>query len=162
MLSAEIDNLNFTDVVSFAEKLLHLKLPPPPNDFLEFQKIKWYVCPAGLTIQNVVYPPGFSFESDMTLFGKSANVSCGTCFKYIVNMSDPTWNSRERYSLVNQRIRGGFCSGTAQSERARRPKGGRLPGPSRQGYPAFVTRWCGDALRRNIRPAPSGRDAAVA
>ncbi|KAF8546949.1 hypothetical protein OG21DRAFT_1015920 [Imleria badia] len=76
LLSAEIDNLNFTDLVSFTEKLLHLKLPPPPNDFLEFQKIKWYICPVGMTIQNVVYPPGFSFESDMTLFGKTANASC--------------------------------------------------------------------------------------
>ncbi|KAF8546084.1 hypothetical protein OG21DRAFT_1528059, partial [Imleria badia] len=75
LLSAEIDNLNFTDLVSFGEKLLHLKFSPPPNDFLEFQKLKWYICPAPLTINNVVYPSGFSFESDMTLFGKTANAS---------------------------------------------------------------------------------------
>lgn len=80
MLYTEIDNLNFTDVVSFAERLLHLKFLPPPSDFLEFERVKLYICPAGLTIQGKTYPSGFSFEGDMILFGKHVNVSCCTCF----------------------------------------------------------------------------------
>ncbi|KAH0835775.1 hypothetical protein J3R83DRAFT_9618 [Lanmaoa asiatica] len=79
VLYSEIDNLNFTDVVSFAEKLLHLKLPPPPSNFLEFEKVKFYVCPTGSIVQGVSYPPGFSLESDMILFGRHVDVSCDIC-----------------------------------------------------------------------------------
>jgi hypothetical protein len=86
MLYAKVDNLNFTDVVSFTEKLLHFKLPPPPRDFLEFDEVELYICPLGLVLLTVVHPPGFSFKSDMTLFGKRIDVSCGTCFKYMVDI----------------------------------------------------------------------------
>ena len=81
MLYTEVDNLNFTNVVDFAERLLRLKLPPPPSDFLEFNTVKLYVCPASLIVQGVVYPAGFSFTSDMTLFGKHVDVYCGACFQ---------------------------------------------------------------------------------
>ncbi|KDQ13580.1 hypothetical protein BOTBODRAFT_33588 [Botryobasidium botryosum FD-172 SS1] len=40
----------------------------PPNA-IQFELVELYICPAGVTIGNLVYKPGFSFSSKITFFG---------------------------------------------------------------------------------------------
>jgi len=75
LLSADVQNLNLDDIVTFTEKIVGLQIPRPPSDFLSFEELKIYICPSGLTLGQVVYPPGFSFECQMIIFGHHADVS---------------------------------------------------------------------------------------
>ena len=75
VLSASLAKLDVNDVISFANTLTGLSIPQPPN-FLDFELVKLYICPATTTIDNVTYPQGFSFQAATTLFGKHADIAC--------------------------------------------------------------------------------------
>ncbi|KAF7302282.1 FAD-binding PCMH-type domain-containing protein [Mycena indigotica] len=71
VLYAEVDNLHITDVVSLARDLTQLPIPMVP-DFMVFRHIKFYLCPMGTTIGNIVYQRGCQFSADMLVFGQDA------------------------------------------------------------------------------------------
>ncbi|TBU56241.1 hypothetical protein BD310DRAFT_931958 [Dichomitus squalens] len=76
LLYAEVQSLNITDVVKLASDIIDVTIPAPPRDFLDFQEVKLYICPAGLSIGTTFYPQGFSFRADVILFGKRADIEC--------------------------------------------------------------------------------------
>ncbi|TBU39054.1 hypothetical protein BD309DRAFT_970509 [Dichomitus squalens] len=76
LLYAEVQSLNITDVVKLASDIIDVQIPDPPRDFLDFQEVKLYICPAGLSIGTTYYPQGFSFRADVILFGKRADIGC--------------------------------------------------------------------------------------
>lgn len=69
--------MNATDVVTFVNKFVDAIIPSPPRDFLDFQKVEIYICPAGVQFGTKRYPQGFSFIAQMVLFGKYADIECG-------------------------------------------------------------------------------------
>jgi hypothetical protein len=69
-----VEALDINDVVSLAHDVTQLDIPQPPN-FLDFENVKLYVCPAATTIGPIVYPQGFSFSAVMVIFGKKADVA---------------------------------------------------------------------------------------
>ncbi|KAG1750131.1 hypothetical protein EDB19DRAFT_90971 [Suillus lakei] len=75
MVSAEVKNLNLDDIVTFTEKIIGSTISKPPSGFLLFQDLKLYICPLGATLAGVAYPPGFSYESRMIIFGHHADIS---------------------------------------------------------------------------------------
>ncbi|KIJ64172.1 hypothetical protein HYDPIDRAFT_28616 [Hydnomerulius pinastri MD-312] len=74
MLHAEIDKLGLNDLVAIAENVPDPKLPLPPNDFLEFEKLQLRICLDGDTVKGITYHAGLSFESRMILFGIHVDV----------------------------------------------------------------------------------------
>ncbi|CUA71097.1 ABC transporter G family member 18 [Rhizoctonia solani] len=76
LLSAKVQSLNITDVVDFASTLTDAHIPDPPRDFLDFQDVELYICPTGVYIGTTFYPQGFSFQADVILFGKRADIKC--------------------------------------------------------------------------------------
>lgn len=77
LLYAEVQELNIADVADFGSDIIGVRIPEPPRDFLDFEEVKLYICPAGVTIGTTFYPQGFSFQADVILFGKRANIDCG-------------------------------------------------------------------------------------
>ena len=77
LLYAKIQKLNIAEVIAFAGKVMQCSLPQTPRDFLRFEEVKIYICPAGVTIGAATYPQGFSFMARMIIFGKKAEVTCG-------------------------------------------------------------------------------------
>ena len=77
LLYAEVQELNIADVANFGSDIIGIKIPEPPRDFLDFEEVKLYICRAGVTIGTTFYPQGFSFQADVVLFGKRANIDCG-------------------------------------------------------------------------------------
>lgn len=77
LLSGKVEKLNVGDLVTFASKLVDASIPDVPADFLKFEDVNLYICPAGLSIGSTVYPQGFSFAADVVIFGKRANIACG-------------------------------------------------------------------------------------
>jgi hypothetical protein len=75
LLKGEVSALDINDLVSFANTVTGLSISQPPN-FLDFKDVKLYICPAGTTIGTMYYPQGFSFQSNMILFGKRAEIAC--------------------------------------------------------------------------------------
>ncbi|KAK7690711.1 hypothetical protein QCA50_005810 [Cerrena zonata] len=76
LLYAEVQSLNITDVAEFASDIVGVPIPDPPRDFLDFEEVKLYICPTGVVIGTTFYPQGFSFQADLILFGKRANIAC--------------------------------------------------------------------------------------
>ncbi|KAF8228134.1 hypothetical protein L208DRAFT_1293165 [Tricholoma matsutake] len=76
LLSGKVEKLNVGDLVTFASKLVDASIPDVPADFLKFEDVNLYICPAGLSIGSTVYPQGFSFAADVVIFGKRANIAC--------------------------------------------------------------------------------------
>ncbi|CAE6440418.1 unnamed protein product, partial [Rhizoctonia solani] len=76
LLSAKVQSLNITDVVDFASAIIDTHIPDPPRDFLDFRNVELYICPTGVQIGTTFYPQGFSFQADVILFGKRADVKC--------------------------------------------------------------------------------------
>ncbi|KDQ13587.1 hypothetical protein BOTBODRAFT_175576 [Botryobasidium botryosum FD-172 SS1] len=68
LLYARIENLDIHDLVEMANEITHHELIKPPN-VVQFELVELYICPAGVTIGNLVYKPGFSFSSKITFFG---------------------------------------------------------------------------------------------
>lgn len=66
--------LDVQDVVSFANTITGLSIPQPPN-FLNFENVELYICPAGTTIGTIVYPKGFSFQAAVKVFDKRATIA---------------------------------------------------------------------------------------
>lgn len=65
-----------TKVISFGEKLLELDLPEPPSsDFMYITSAGLYLCSGGVTIGTTYYPPGASFDANITLMGHTAAAS---------------------------------------------------------------------------------------
>ncbi|KIK65994.1 hypothetical protein GYMLUDRAFT_954339 [Collybiopsis luxurians FD-317 M1] len=75
VLSGEVQALNINDIVSLANVITRLDIPQPPK-FLDFEDVKLYICPNGITIGTIIYPQGFSFQAAMVLFGKRAEIAC--------------------------------------------------------------------------------------
>lgn len=75
-LEVEADSLNLVDILSFTQDVTGLWMPQPPPDFLTFEKLKIYICPANIAFGTATYPAGCSFTADMLVFGKKADVSC--------------------------------------------------------------------------------------
>ncbi|KAK4161616.1 hypothetical protein QBC43DRAFT_302785 [Cladorrhinum sp. PSN259] len=68
LLSAKLENLCIVDAIAFTNEVFELQIPQLP-DVLEFKQLDVYICPAGTSIGNLIYPPGFSFSSKLVLFG---------------------------------------------------------------------------------------------
>ncbi|KAF8593814.1 hypothetical protein BDV93DRAFT_529669 [Ceratobasidium sp. AG-I] len=76
LLSAGLERLNVVDLVVFASDIIDTEIPKPSPNLLDFQKIQLYICPAGVTIGTTFYPQGFSFQADVILFEKRADIKC--------------------------------------------------------------------------------------
>ena len=75
LISGKVLAIDVDDLISFANAVTGLTIPAPP-DFLRFEDVELYICPAGTTIGTIVYPPGFSFQASVVVFGKRANIAC--------------------------------------------------------------------------------------
>ena len=76
-MEAEADSLNLVDIISFTRDVTGLWMPVPPREFMTFEHLKLYICPAAIVLGERAYPAGCSFTADMLIFGKKADVSCG-------------------------------------------------------------------------------------
>lgn len=69
-------NLDINKVISLGEKLLEIDLPEPPSsDFMFITSARLYLCAGGVTIGTKYYPPGASFEANITFMGHNAAAS---------------------------------------------------------------------------------------
>ncbi|KAG8742049.1 hypothetical protein FRC10_002075 [Ceratobasidium sp. 414] len=80
LIHGKIKYLDLCDVICFTRQITGLDIPAPPN-FLSFEDTELYLCPFGATVGTAIYPPGFSFKSELLIFGArlyaSAEVSGG-------------------------------------------------------------------------------------
>ncbi|EUC61644.1 hypothetical protein RSOL_403850, partial [Rhizoctonia solani AG-3 Rhs1AP] len=77
LLSADLEHLNVVDLVVFASDIIDTEIPKPSPSLLDFQKVQLYISPAGVNIGTTFYPQGFSFQADVIVFEKRANIKCG-------------------------------------------------------------------------------------
>ncbi|KAF8593815.1 hypothetical protein BDV93DRAFT_482217 [Ceratobasidium sp. AG-I] len=76
-LSGQLESLTIKDLVDLASDIIDARIPDPPRDLFHFDKVQFYICPAGVYVGTTFYPQGFSFQSDAILFGKRINgVKC--------------------------------------------------------------------------------------
>lgn len=102
LLYAEVQSLNLTDVTELASQIIGAQIPAPPPDFLDFEEVKLYICPAGVHIGTTFYPQGFSFIADVLLFGVRANIECGTHIIRIPLVISLIFRSRRRGQSLTQ------------------------------------------------------------
>ncbi|KAJ6478994.1 hypothetical protein C8R45DRAFT_833135 [Mycena sanguinolenta] len=74
LLFAEILELHIIDLIELIGDLIQKKIPNIP-DFMVFKDIKFYICPAGAQMGDVVYQRGCQFYADMEIFGHEAEVN---------------------------------------------------------------------------------------
>ena len=75
LISGKVQQMDVQDLISFANLITGLSIPEPPN-FLDFEDVELYICPAGTVIGTIVYPQGFSYQASMVVFGKKATIAC--------------------------------------------------------------------------------------
>lgn len=83
LISGKVQAIDVTDVISFANTITGLSIPQPPN-FLDFEDVELYICPAGTTLGTIVYPQGFSFQASVIVFSKKATIACSVGSKNVV------------------------------------------------------------------------------
>ncbi|KAJ7364477.1 hypothetical protein DFH08DRAFT_930390 [Mycena albidolilacea] len=76
MLSGKVAKLGISDVVALAAELIHEEIPQISDNLIKFENLSIYICPFGVVLGTIVYPAGFSFEADMMLIEKRANIKC--------------------------------------------------------------------------------------
>ncbi|KAI0643226.1 hypothetical protein C8Q79DRAFT_915601 [Trametes meyenii] len=79
LLYGEMKKFGIKDLVAFARDLTQLPIPTVPN-FVAFEDVKVYVS-TGVTLSDITYPAGFSFDASLYVFGArfhaSAEISGG-------------------------------------------------------------------------------------
>ena len=68
ILSAELKQLDVSNVVTFASDLVQQDIPKIPDGLLRFEESRLYSYPSA----------GLSFTGDLLFFGKRANIKCST------------------------------------------------------------------------------------
>ncbi|KAI0258477.1 hypothetical protein BC834DRAFT_847332 [Gloeopeniophorella convolvens] len=73
LFSIEVGKIDLLDIVSLTRCVLQCDLLDPPN-VIQFDAVKMYACPVGVTLGTLRYPQGFSFICRAVLFGKHVDV----------------------------------------------------------------------------------------
>ncbi|KAF8122693.1 hypothetical protein EV363DRAFT_1553609, partial [Boletus edulis] len=76
MLFGKLKKLDISDVVTLAGTLVQQDIPKIPDGLLKFKELKVYICPFGVVLGKTSYAQGFSFNADLLLFEKRANIKC--------------------------------------------------------------------------------------
>ena len=66
MLSAELKQLDVSDIVTLASDLVQRDIPKIPDGLLRFEESRLYFYPSA----------GLSITGDLLFFGKKANIKC--------------------------------------------------------------------------------------
>lgn len=76
LLSVKLKNLNLSKVVQFINQSLEMGLPiAEEKDILIIHNLELCICTAEMEVNKVAYIPGVMFDVDMTILGKSAQIS---------------------------------------------------------------------------------------
>lgn len=68
---AEIDNATLEALLTFGLQVVGIDIPPlPVVDQIIVHKLVFYYAPQGMHLGTTIYPPGFSFDADMSVFGE--------------------------------------------------------------------------------------------